>query len=181
MELSCPTSRASSRPTTGGGPLRLQRLRPDLPHRSAADSSKRDSPQRGSALPLAQRLAECGRWGGTLTGRRADGVGHRVGRAGVGAGLRLTGSAAGQAPSWAIVAPDYASVDADRDNGGCRLRSTRGTQQREGGLYDGMIRCLVLMEPRQCEPFIEHRSVIQPNDRPLLVGSSPAANESVGG
>ena len=31
----------------GGGRLRLQRLRPGLPDRSAADSNQRDSPQRG--------------------------------------------------------------------------------------------------------------------------------------
>src|SRR5215211_4435029 len=59
-----------------------------LPDRSEADSDERNPPERGRTLPLAQRLAECGRWRGPLTRGRADGVGHRVGRGGVGAGLR---------------------------------------------------------------------------------------------
>ena len=46
---------------------------------------------------------ERGRRGGALTGRRADRVGHRVGRAGVGAGLRLTGKGCGEAPAGRIV------------------------------------------------------------------------------
>ena len=60
-----------------------------LPDRSEADSDERNPPERGRTSPLAQRLAECGRWRGPLTRGRADGVGHRVGRGGVGAGLRL--------------------------------------------------------------------------------------------
>jgi Transposase DDE domain len=38
----------------GAGPLRLQRLRPGLPSRSAADSSQRNPPERGRMLPLAR-------------------------------------------------------------------------------------------------------------------------------
>jgi hypothetical protein len=69
----------------GGGPIRLQRLRPSLSSRQAAGGRERHSPERGRPLPLAQRLSERRGWGGALTTRWADGAGHRVGRGGVGA------------------------------------------------------------------------------------------------
>ena len=54
------------------------------------------------------------------------------------------------------------SVETDYDNG-TMLRSTRGSELRDGSLDDGVIECLIAMGPYQCEPFIEHISVVLPN------------------
>jgi hypothetical protein len=66
-------------------------------------------------------------------------------------------------PGGAVVATDSASADADHDNGGRGLPHDTRTQLREGGLDDGVMGCLIVMERHQAEPFIEPSTAVPPN------------------
>jgi hypothetical protein len=62
----------------------------------------------------------------------------------------------------AVLATDTVSANADCDNG-TMLRSTRGSQLRDGSLDDSVIDCLIVIERYRCEPLIEHSTEVPPN------------------